>query len=323
MVRIAGILAIIAWLAQAATAAEPATVRICLVKYGSVAWEVETARRLGFDRDANLHVKITELANPSACEVALLAGEVDANFTDWIWVARQRNAGQNVVFVPHNAHLGDLMVPTGSPAQSLDDLTGKRIGVAGGPNDKNWLLLRLYARRTLGRDLAQPVFAAPPLLSQELESGRLDAALTYWPYAARLAAKGYRPLLPMSQLVASLGLQPPVPMLGFAVSEQWMARFPGVLPRFLDLLAKADSVLAGSGGAADEAWTAIRPLTGAENDAVLAALRERFRQGVLPRWGAAASWQAAKLSLLFAEVGGTEMGIGVIPAGTFWSGAAP
>jgi NitT/TauT family transport system substrate-binding protein len=324
MVRIAGILVVLTWLTSAATAAEPAMVRVCLVKFGSVAWEVETVRRQGFDSQANLRIGVTELANPAACEVALLAGEVDAIFTDWIWVARQRNAGQKVVFAPHNAHLGDLMVPAASSARGLEDLDARRIGVAGGPNDKNWLLLRLYARRSMGRELAQPVFAAPPLLSEELESGRLDAALTYWPFAARLAVKGYRPLLPMSQLISTLGLQPPVPMLGFAISEQWMARFPGVMSRFLEVMGKADVVLGGSGGASDEAWAALRPLTGAENDAVLAALRERFRQGIVPRWNnPSAAWQAAKLSLLFAEVGGNEMGIGVIPAGTFWSGGAP
>jgi len=319
MVRIAGILAVLAWLTQAATAAQPATVRLCLVKYGALAWEIETARRQGLERAANLRFAIVEMANPAACEVALLAGAADILFTDWIWVARQRGAGQGLVFVPHNAHLGDLMVPAASRARSLADLAGKRIGAAGGPNDKNWLLLRLYARRSLGHDLDQPAFAAPPLLAEELESGRLDAALVYWPYAARLAVKGFRPLLPMRQLVAALGLQPPLPMLGFAVSEQWMARFPAVLPRFLEALGKADAVLGGDGADADAAWDAIRPLAAAENDEVAAALRERFRQGIVPHWDPSASWHAARLSLLLADIGVDA----AIPAGTFWNGTTP
>lgn len=327
MLRSFGILAGFVWLTAltihgAAAGSEPAHLRLGLVKFGSAAWEIETVRRQGLDR--GLAIDSVELANPGAGEVALLSGSVDAIFTDWIWVAHQRGNGQKISFVPHNGHLGDLLVPAASSIRNLADLDGKRIGVAGGPNDKSWLLLRMYSRIKLGHDLATsnvPVYGAPPLLSQEVESGRVDAVLTFWPYAARLGVKGFRPLLPMQQLLSALDLKPPVPILGFAVAEGWIEKNPGVLPGLVGALGEADRLLASS----DAAWTAIRPLMAAEDDAVFLALRERFRLGIVTQWTAADLAQSARLYALLVEIGGADLtsGVSTIPAGTFWTEAAP
>lgn len=305
-------------------AAEAVHLRLGLVKYGTAAWEVETIRRHGFDQADGIAIDAVDLANPAAGEVALQAGGVDAIMTDWLWIARQRHTGQSLTFVPHNAVLGDIVVPAGSAIRTLADLEGKRLGVAGGPIDKSWLLVRAYSRHLLGWDIAlraTPVYGAPPLLSQELESGRIDAVLTYWPFAARLNVRGYRSLLSMSDVISGLGLTSPVPMLGFAVSESWISRHPGALERFLAAVGKADSILATS----DDEWRKLRPLTAAEDDAVLAALRDRFRRGIVATWASAEKTQAIKLFALLTETGGAELtgGAQEIPAGTFWNGLSP
>ena len=70
------------------------------------------------------------------------------------------------------------MIPQGSKVVSLADLKGLRIGVAGGPFDKSWLLLRAYARKELSVDpgggASEPVFGAPPLLNEEFARGRMN-----------------------------------------------------------------------------------------------------------------------------------------------------
>ncbi len=307
-----------------ATADEPVHLRLGLVKYGTAAWEIDTLRRHGFDRTDGIVIDTVDLANPAAGEVALQAGGVDAIVTDWLWVARQRHNGQALTFAPHNAVLGDIVVPAASPIHTLADLSGKRLGVAGGPIDKSWLLVRAYSRHRLGQDIAleaTPVFGAPPLLSQELETGRVDAVLTYWPFAARLTVQGYRSLLSMSDIVAGLGLVNPMPLLGFAVTETWIARHPGALELFLGAIGKADEIMATS----DEEWRQLRPLTAAEDDAVLAALRDRFRGGVVAAWAPAEKAQAGKLFALLTEAGGAELtgGAQEIPPGTFWNGPRP
>jgi NitT/TauT family transport system substrate-binding protein len=304
------------------SAVEPAHLRLGLVKFGTAAWEIDTMRSHGMDRAAGIAIDVTDLANPAAGEVALQAGAVDAIFTDWLWVSRQRAAGQHITFVPHTLALGEILVPADSAIHAMADLDGKRIGVAGGPLDKSWLLVRAYSRRRLGYDLADRahiVYAAPPLLSQELAAGRIDAVLTYWPFAARLAVHGFRPIATMADILRGVGFEHPLPLLGYAFSESWIAAHPGAAEAFLSANRQATAAMAES----DAEWLHLRPLTGAEDDATLVALRDRFRKGILAEWKPANVAELGKLYGVLGDLGGADLtgGAKEISAGTFWRGA--
>lgn len=315
-------LAFLAAACLVSTAAAADSLRVGLVSFGTAAWEIDTLRRHGLDHDLGVALTTVELADPAAGEIALQARGVDAIVTDWLWVSRQRHAGQHIVFVPHSTSIGEILVPADSPLKKLSDLPGKKLGVAGGPLDKSWLLLRAYSRQALGGDIADKAevqFGAPPLLSQELVKGRLDAALTFWPFAARLETQGFRRLAAMTEVMQGLGFPQPVPMLGYAFSESWIVAHPDAARRFIEALAKADRLMA-----RDEEWTALQPLTGAQDDATLAALHRRFQAGVVydPKSGAA---EAGKLYDLLASVGGPGLTGGApdIAPGTFWGDASP
>ena len=302
------------WLSSAARAE---SLRVGLVSFGTAAWEIDTLRRHGLDRDLGGTLETVELADPAAGEIALQAGGADVIVTDWLWVSRQRHAGHHIVFVPHSTALGEILVPAVSPLTGLKDLAGKHVGVAGGPLDKSWLLLRAYDPDTAGKIDVQ--FGAPPLLSQELAKGRLDAVLTFWPFAARLQAQGYRRLVSMTEVMDGLGFSPPVPMIGYAFSETWITAHADLARRFLAALDKADDLMR------DEAeWTKLKPLTGAGDDAALAALRQRFTAGLVPHPADSAD-AAARLYTVLAQVGGNGLtgGAPAIAPGTFWRDAPP
>ena len=109
-------------------------------------------------------------------------------------------------FLPYSTTEGALIAPAASPIRGAADLRGKSIGVAGGPLDKNWLLLRAGALRTAGLDLtkdARPVYGAAPLLGAKVESGELDCGLLYWSICARLEAKGFRRVLSTEDVAAA------------------------------------------------------------------------------------------------------------------------
>ncbi len=75
--------------------------------------------------------------------------------------------GGDLTFASLSTALGAMVVTAGSGIDGVAALPGGRLGVAGSPLGKSWLLLRLLTLREQGFDLeaeAHPVFGAPPLL---------------------------------------------------------------------------------------------------------------------------------------------------------------
>ncbi len=304
-----------------AHAAERPAVTIGVLKFGTVSWELDVIRHHRLDEAAGFELKLMELASGQAAQIALQGGAVDMIASDWLWVARQRAAGADLAFIPHSAAVGALMVPAASPIASVADLKGKRIGVAGTPIDKSWLLLKALARDRYALDLdsaATPVFAAPPLLNQKVASGELDAVLNFWPYAARLQAAGMRTVIGVDGMMRQLGLSASVPAVGFVFHESWAKANPVALGAFVAASQKAKAIMARS----DAEWDRLRPLMKAEDEATWAALRDQFRAGIPQRWTEEEREAAARLYGLMAKLGGREL-VGeamTLPDGTFWPG---
>jgi NitT/TauT family transport system substrate-binding protein len=296
-------------------------IRVGVLQFGSVAWQLDVMRRHDLARGEGVQLDVVELASNQATLVALQAGRVDTIVSDLLWVARQREAGADWSFVPYSSALGAVEVLATSPIRALDDLAGRRLGIAGTPLDKSWLLLRLLSRQRMGHDLddaVAKVFGAPPLLSAELLAGRIDAVLTYWQFAARLEAGGTRRLIGMREVMRALGVSAPVPLVGYVFSERWARDYATTCAGFLRAARRAEEILLRS----DDEWQTIGALTGAASPAELACLRDAYREGVPRRDDGDIRVAAAVLYRLFAELGGGALvGRGAsLPAGTFLDG---
>ncbi|MBX6740567.1 MAG: ABC transporter substrate-binding protein [Acetobacteraceae bacterium] len=308
--------------APAQTAEAP--LRIGTLRYGSVNWVLDVARHHGLPETEGLRLEVVELASNAATQVALQARRVDLIVADWLWVARQRGEGADWSFAPFSAALGALVSPASAPIASPAELRGRRLGVAGSPLDKSWLLLRLLAIRRAGfdpADAAQAVFGAPPLLAEQLLAGRLDAVLTYWTSVARLEARGMRALLPVAEVLRELGFPEPLPMVGWTFSEAWAASRPDALRHLLRLTWRASGILAES----EAEWRRLAPLTGAGSQEELRRLQAHFRTGLPQRWDAALRAEAARLYDALAAMGGERL-VGAaahLPPGTFHEGSWP
>jgi NitT/TauT family transport system substrate-binding protein len=280
--------------------------RLGILKFGSVGWELQVIRRHDLDRAEGIVLDVRELATTQATQVALQARQVDAIVSDWFWVSYQRGEGADWTFFPFSTALGAVIVPAGSPIRSVADLAGRRMGVAGSPLDKSWLMLRAVSRRSHGFDLndrAAKTFGAPPLLGEELQAGRLDAVLTYWQFAARLEARGMTRLVGMDRIMEELGMARPIPLVGYVVSEGWARERRPLLQGFVRASARAREILATS----EAEWEAIATMTGAADREELARIRDAFRAGIPRHWGADERREAARLYKILGEIGGAAL----------------
>lgn len=292
-------------LSGAALAADVPRIRAALQLAGTVNWEVDTIRHNGFDKANGFSLDVRDAAGTPGAQVALIAGEVDVIVSDWLWVARERARGRDLVFIPYSRAVGALLVPRDSPAGTIADLRGGRIGIAGGPIDKSWIILRAYARQVAGLDLAaatEQVFAAPPLIYKAALGGEFAAALNFWHFGAKMEAAGMRRLVTVQEAAAALGLDPDVPLLGYVVRGEVLRAHPGLADGLAAASAAAKARLASD----PAAWERIRPLMNAGSEAEFAALRDGFLEGI-PKAGRVDSAAAGRLLALLAELGGAEL----------------
>lgn len=172
----------------AASADELPQLRAAMLASGTVNWEISTIKTHEFDRKNGFELAVQDYADNGATRVAFEGGEADTMVADWIWVANQRASGKDYVFIPYSRAVGGLMVKDDSGIKALPDLAGKKIGIAGGPLDKSWLILRAYARQLHDMDLAaetEQVFGAPPLIFKSALSGETAGTINFWHFSRR------------------------------------------------------------------------------------------------------------------------------------------
>src|SRR5712671_6658775 len=284
-------------------AAEP--IRLAVQKTGTFAWELAVIRAHGLDKQANLSIQLTELASPEAGKIALRAGSADIIVSDWLWVSRERGLGAKLTFHPYSSALGAVMVPNSSPIRTLADLKGRKLAVAGGPIDKNWLLLRASMKQDGIDPMSEStiVYGAPPLLAAKTLSGEMDATVNYWNFCAALEAKGLRRLIGIEDLLPKLGAKGRTAMIGYVFDEGWESANRSAVSRFVAMTRAAKEILAAS----DAEWEKIAPLTGATDAATLRAYRDRYREGIPRRPIADEEADARVLYRVLASIGGREI----------------
>lgn len=299
-------------------ALEAGKVRLGALKFGTVSWELDTIKHHGLDAENGIDLDVAYFAGEDATNVAMLAGAIDIIVTDWLWVSRQRSSGDDVALVPYSSAVGAIMVKDASPIRMPADLVDRKIGVAGGPLDKSWLLLQALFRRDYGIDLParnEIVFGAPPLISEKAMQGELDAVLNFWHFCARLEADGFRRLVSAQDAAGALGATGPVAAIGYVFHDKWARDNPQAVTGFLRASAAAKKLLATS----DAEWLRLAPLIKADGRE-LEKLRDRYREGIPSRPIAEEQADAGRLYRVLAEIGGEKL-VGQareMAPGTFW-----
>lgn len=299
-------------------AAEPLpTIRAAVLKIGTVNWELETIRQNDLDQKHGFVLEVQPFADNGATRIAVEGDEADLAVADWIWVARQRAAGKDYVFIPYSKAVGGVVVPADSSATSLKDLAGGKIGIAGGPLDKSWLILRAYAAQEYGMDLkaeTEQVFGAPPLIFKSALGGDYAGAINFWHFLAKMKASGMKELISVEDAGRALGLDTDTPLLGYYMKESFLTENPDLAQNLFAASRDAKDLLAAS----PETWEAIRPRMNAKSDAQFEQLKSDWIAGI-PDRGPVNPDAANRMLALMAELGGAEL-VGeatTVPQGLF------
>lgn len=306
-------------LAGTALAEEQTAIRFGVQATGTSGWELSVLGRDAAKSARPFVLQTQQLANAEAGKIALQSGSADVIISDWIWVSRMRAAGADFTFYPYSAASGGLVVAADSPIKTLADLKGKRLGIVGGEFDKNWLLLKALAKQQ-GIDLdagVEKVFGAPPLIDQQLKLGRVDAALNYWHFAARLEPLGYRQVIDGKGILQGLGISDPVANIGYVFKQGWANAHKPALNAFLRAAEQAKQQLC----AEDGAWQNAVPLLKTDDPATQAKLRQRYCEGAAHADSQAEQRAAERIYPLLRELSGTRLtgSAETIQPGTFWS----
>lgn len=298
------------------------TVRVGVLLNGTASWEMQVIKDLKLDEENEFELELKNVSGKDASHVALMSGDVDIVLSDFVWVAALRAAGDTFTSVPHSYAVGGLMVKPDGPIQSIADLPGKTIGVAGGPVDKSWVVLQAYYKGQTGESLADKVqarFGAPPLINELLTEGQVDASLNFWHFNARAKAAGAKELISVKDMMSGMGITTAPPLLAWVFREETAATKRTEIKSFLDASFAAKSILLED----DAIWETLREKMGAtDNDALFITLRDDYRAGILRDFNDATIDAAAASFAIMAEVGGTDL-VGdssVMDPGTFWSG---
>ena len=299
---------------------EKTTLKLGVLAFGTVNWELTTLLNQNIIDNASFQLKIHPVANPQAGKIALQSGAVDIIVSDWIWVSRLRSTGSDFSFYPYSTTSGALVVPKDSTIKSIKDLQGKKLGIAGGELDKNWLLLQTLAQQHYQVALntsVEKVYGAPPLLNQQLLRGRVDAILNYWHFAAKLEAKGYKQLINGKQILHTLGINEEIPTLGYVFNRSWAEKNKTIINDFLKSSQQAKNLLCES----DKAWQEIIPLTKTKDKATQDILRQRYCAGRIKQWGKNEQQAAAKIYTLLRTMSNNKLtgNSKELQPGTFWT----
>jgi len=318
---------IILWcsaLISCASADELPEIRVGVLKYGTLNWELDLAEANEFPAQYGFRLTRVALGSPQALSVALQGGAVDMIVGDWLWAARQYDEGRFYHFYPYSTAAGELVVHSSDNAANIGDLKDKTIGFAGGKGNKNWLLYSAYARQHFGLDLASQTtvkFAAPPMLNQLMLRNQLDAVVNFWHYAAELKTYDKRSLLTMDEVLGSWQISADVPVIGWLFKQSWADENKALVDQFFAMSFATRAKM----NEDDNLWQSIPSFTQKYSDDARPVLIEHYRAGIPTRFDASIK---ADLQKLFKVLKANEGTTGVtgslqsLPDSLFWHSPA-
>ena len=294
--------------------------RVGVLAFGTVNWELSIMSLNNIASKNGVDLEIKKLPSKHAVAVALNAGAVDVIVSDFIWVSRQRASGFDYTFYPYSKATGGIFVRPELNLNSIVELNGKNLGIAGGPVNQTWLIARAYTQHKYKKDLKKlitPTFAAPPIINKKMLDKSLDSSINFWHFNAKLKAKNMQKLVGIEEMLSELGIKYEVPLIGWVFSEKFAKNNTNLINGFLQSSYETKKLL----DTHDIKWNTIRSLMKAKDDNTFKALKDGYLEGIPRHFGDDEKSSAKQLFKVLAKEGGAKL-VGkskVLQEGTFWN----
>lgn len=279
---VAGLVAAVALVAGGWSAAAQEGVLFASTGGSAVGFVTEMVTLHRLDERHGLKLEVKHFS-PDKAEEALFFKQVDAGLFPPISAVRAQGRGAKIrIFAPLLWNHASLLVPPDSPARSVEELRGKRIGTLpriSGNYTTFSILLRMRGM-DFERDF-RPIFASLVGAIGLFERQDLDAMIQAEPFSSRLIAEGkVRELLKFNDLWQQLTGQPML-MVGLAAHEEWIQANLARARRVARTLAAGIAYIREK---PEQALQEARKSQGIRSGAELALLKQRYPAVFPERW---------------------------------------
>lgn len=206
------------------------------------------AQERGYFAAEGLHVKIETVVSGATAIAGQLSGKYDAvlgNYVSYILADAQHNDGFRILAPGAADSPSDsvLLVPDGSPIQSVAGLRGKTIGVNALNNVATLIVTSLLDENQIGIQSDHIHFKAIPFpdMSHALQTHEVDAAWMVEPFVTLSEMAGAQPLADTDQ-----GSTQNLPIAGYMVTQSWEKKYPNTAAAFRHALLEGQAVAARS-----------------------------------------------------------------------------
>ena len=279
--------------------------RIGVLAFGTVNWELDVLKHHNLDKKYGFDLDVVELASKNAQLVSLQSKDVNMIVNDWIWVNTQKAKGKNFSFYPYSKATGTLLVNENSDINTLLDLKGKHLGIAGGVYDKTWLLFRAYSKSKYDidlKDIVNPLFASAPILYKKMQDDSLQAAINFWHFNAKLESKNIKALIEISEILKELDIQKDVSFVGWTFDTKFANENKDLINAFLKASKESKEILKNS----DEEWNRIKEQMSVKNDKEFEALKNGYKKGIIEEFDENSIGDLQKVFKILLKEGGEK-----------------
>ncbi len=247
------------------------TVRVGVLSYGTINWEIDTIKHHELDKKLGINVEAVKLTTKNAAAIALQGKAVDVILTDLFWVIKQ--GGKFKMHPTHKLSGGLYAKAINTQVNDINTL-----GVAGGANDKNLLVYKAYLKKKNQSLTSELKYGAPPLLNEMMLTGKIDGLINFWHYNARLDASGFHNVLTTQSMLTTLNIKSEVPLLGWVFHRDFVDGAHEQLQRFIKASQQAKKLLLNQH--ADD-WARLKPKMKAKSEKEYLALIQHYPSTII------------------------------------------